>query len=76
MATAVRSKRMEEKDLGYVRDKVQRILRAWDSKTPNQLLANDIVLSISLGTKGTRLIDLLPFGKKVQSPVVSRPSAC
>lgn len=66
MATAVRSEPMEENDLGYVRDKVQRILRAWDSRTPNQLLADNIVLSISLGAKGTSLVGCLPFGDKVR----------
>lgn len=66
MPTVDQSIRAVEQDLAYVRDKVQRILRTWDSKTPNELLAEDVVLSISLGAPGKSLIGSLPFGNKVQ----------
>jgi len=66
MATAVQSKRMGEEDLGYVREKVQGVLRGWGSKSPHELLANDVVLSISLDEKGKSLIGCLPFGTKVR----------
>jgi len=66
MAAAGKSRRMEEKDLAYARGTVQRILGAWDSKTPNQLLAKDIVLSVSLGAQGESLIGCRSFGTKVK----------
>ena len=66
MTTVDQSGRVEERDLAYLRAKVQKVLRAWDSRTPNQLLAANIVLSISLGAPGKSLIGSLPFGNKVQ----------
>lgn len=49
MTTMDVARQMEAEDLARAREKVQMILRDWDLLSWNTLLADDVVLSISLG---------------------------
>ncbi len=46
------TRRMEAEDLAHGKELVQMILRDWDWMTWNELLADDVVLSLKLGEGG------------------------
>jgi hypothetical protein len=50
MATTDIARRIEADDLAEAKDRTERILRNWDLLTWNQLLADDVALSLKVGT--------------------------
>jgi hypothetical protein len=68
MDTADTAQQMEAEDLAHAKDLVQMVLRDWDWLTWNDLLADDVVLSIELGAAGINQIGgLVAVGGKLQA---------
>jgi len=75
MSTAEVERRLNATSLTHAKRMIETILEGWDLLTWNELLADDVVLSVRLGTAGMSQTGELP-GLRANLQVTGRDQRC